>query len=96
MLEVLLGFKMVVDYQINLGYLKITIDSDTYNNIFGLNEDLYQTSFINFLNALLFFKKIDIIYDKIEMILEKTENIVTRIEEPLLYSYFNIEPITSE
>ena len=96
MLEVLLGFKMVVDYQINLGYLKITIDSDTYNNIFGLNEDLYQNSFINFLNALLFFKKIDIIYDKIEMILEKTENIVTRIEEPLLYSYFNIEPITAE
>lgn len=95
MLKILLGFDIEVDYQINLGYLRLTVGEDTYNNIFSQNEDLYQSSFINFLNTLLFFKKIDIIYDKVEIELKKTEEVVTKIEEPLLYSFFDIY-ITAE
>lgn len=93
MLVKLLGLKIEVDYQINLGYLKIeliTSEKDTYKSLFGLNEELFYNSFSEFLNTLLFFKKVDIIYKKHELKIKKTDEVFTKISDPILYSVFDL------
>lgn len=91
MLKTLLDFEFDVNYQIDLGYLQITVSEATYNRVFKINEELYGQSFIDFLSSLLYFKKAEITFEKTNIELEKTNNVVTVINnEPILYNYFNL------
>ena len=89
-LKTLLGLELSIDYNISLGHLKITLEKDSYNNLFKLDEDLFHSCFFGFLESLLFFKKAEIIYNEISLTLEKKEKVITKIANPILYSLFDI------
>ena len=90
MLEKLMDFNMEVEYKIELGYLRIVIKEDTYNNIFSINEEIYKEGFVDFLSTLLYFKKAELVFEKKNIDIEKTNEVVTVINSnPVLYKKFN-------